>query len=702
MDKQYTLNANQADVDLCIKSTSPVEFFEAVIPNSDKKLRKVKFNAYNGGAVSLSNLFFPVVFELSTLKKSGSIPLLYVHNLEEPVGHATDIKVSKASIDGEGVISGSGKRAKEVLEASDNQFPWQLSVGIRGDKLIFYASDETFEANGQTFSGPKYLARDGLLREISFTPAGADDKTSAKFAASFYNGGYTMRFEEWLASLGYDPATMDANLKASLKKQFDEKAELQAKLDAALKNPVNDDETKKKEDEEKKKKELPSNSDMLASLRSDYTKEVERINSIKELDAQYNSPKDDKGGLILTAAINGNWTVEKAHLEMLKAARPANIGFGGSGGDSGHGETQPQVLEAALAQAGKLPDVDKMFPEKILEAAHKRYRSRIGLQEFLLEAAYMGGYRERSHRIHDGNLRDILKAAFSTHAIPGILANNGNKYLVAGFNTVDNSWRALATITSLPDFKETTGYRGVGSFTMEDIGPAGQIPHASMTEAEYGNRVKTVAKMFVTTREDIKNDDLGALTSVPRGLGRGGALKLVKTFWIEFLNNSGNFWHANNDNVSTGALSIAGLNALESVLMKQTDENSDYIMSELKVLAVPTELYATASDILTAQGLVGGTTTAPNRNRWQGRVSLVTSPYMSDPTISGNSASAYYGLVDPQDIPTIEVAFLDGVERPTIESTEADFNVLGFQWRGYFDFGIRKQEPRGSVRSTGV
>jgi len=47
------------------------------------------------------------------------------------------------------------------------------------------------------------------------------------------------------------------------------------------------------------------------------------------------------------------------------------------------------------------------------------------------------------------------------------------------------------------------------------------------------------------------------------------------------------------------------------------------------------------------------------------------------------------------------VAFLNGQESPTIETAEADFNVLGVQMRGYHDFGVALQDFRGGVKNKG-
>jgi hypothetical protein len=58
-------------------------------------------------------------------------------------------------------------------------------------------------------------------------------------------------------------------------------------------------------------------------------------------------------------------------------------------------------------------------------------------------------------------------------------------------------------------------------------------------------------------------------------------------------------------------------------------------------------------------------------------------------------------LADPGDLPLIEVAFLNGQESPTIETSEADFSVLGVQLRGFHDFGVSRQDTRAGVKSKG-
>jgi len=52
-------------------------------------------------------------------------------------------------------------------------------------------------------------------------------------------------------------------------------------------------------------------------------------------------------------------------------------------------------------------------------------------------------------------------------------------------------------------------------------------------------------------------------------------------------------------------------------------------------------------------------------------------------------------------VAALEIAYLRGRRVPVIESGETDFNTLGMQWRGYFDFGVAMQDHRAAVKSKG-
>ncbi|MEO0512975.1 MAG: hypothetical protein AAF108_08780, partial [Planctomycetota bacterium] len=88
-------------------------------------------------------------------------------------------------------------------------------------------------------------------------------------------------------------------------------------------------------------------------------------------------------------------------------------------------------------------------------------------------------------------------------------------------------------------------------------------------------------------------------------------------------------------------------------------------------------------------------------NPHQGKFRVEVSRYLSNAAYTGNSSKAWYLLAGAEDLPVIEVAFLNGQEAPTIETAEQSFNRLGIQMRGYHDFGVALQDPRGGVKAKG-
>jgi len=71
------------------------------------------------------------------------------------------------------------------------------------------------------------------------------------------------------------------------------------------------------------------------------------------------------------------------------------------------------MLEAACALTPRLDNVESAYSEQDLEAAAKRFRGGIGLQELLLEVAWVNGYTGRNFR----DSREVLRLAFAATAL---------------------------------------------------------------------------------------------------------------------------------------------------------------------------------------------------------------------------------------------------------------------------------------------
>jgi len=140
------------------------------------------------------------------------------------------------------------------------------------------------------------------------------------------------------------------------------------------------------------------------------------------------------------------------------------------------------------------------------------------------------------------------------------------------------------------------------------------------------------------------------------------------------------------------------------LFMNQTDPDGKPIGVMPKFLLVPTALSAVAAQLFASLELRDTTasTKFPVGNPHAGKFPVVVSRYLGNSSYTGFSITAWYLIADPNDLPVIETAFLNGQESPTIESSEADFNTLGIQMRGFHDFGVAKQDFRGGMKSKGA
>jgi hypothetical protein len=281
-----------------------------------------------------------------------------------------------------------------------------------------------------------------VLGEISFVDLGADGATSAAITAHQPSAGVSSMPDS-------APATPTTSEPA---------APVQAAEPTAAQTPEQTAQT----------------GATIAAMRAEAAAETERISAVRDL------AKDHPE--IAAKAIREGWTKEKTELEVLRASRP----------QAPAAHTRPNqdlsgdVLEAACLLAAKHPQTEKAFTDETLSAADKRYRGGIGLQELILEAAWANGYAGRNFR----DSREVLRAAFapsvtagwSSIDLGGILSNVANKFLLEGFFSVESTWRQIAAVAPVSDFKAITRYRLIGKDTYEKVAPGGELKHGTLGE----------------------------------------------------------------------------------------------------------------------------------------------------------------------------------------------------------------------------
>jgi len=634
----------------------------ASTPAEGVKPRNRRFTllAYTGGLMRIAGFSYPVVVDLSGLDLSrSSFPVFVGHQQDALLGQVDRVEVIGTDLVAGGEVIDVSPKAREAVEAHDRGFRWQASIGAAVAQREFVPEGRSVNVNGSSFAGPLIVARKSELGEMSFVFIGADRNTSASIAAE----GAAKEIEIMDKT---DNDNKDQGKEAA-------KVEARAATGTDAGGPA-----------------ATATTDPVPDIRAKALAETRRIESIRRVCA-------GKHGEIEAKAIQEGWDEGRTELEVLRAERPkapaAHIR------DS---TVDSDVLAAAVCLTGGLKAEESRFDERTLEAAGRRFRNGIGLQELILEAAWANGYSGRSFR---SDMEGALQAAFSTFRLPGILSNVANKFLLAGFESVENAWQRVAATRSVRDFKAVTSYRLTGAFEYDEVGPTGELKHGQVDEESFTNQAKTYGRMFSITRTDLINDDLGALTVLPRKIGRGGALKLNKVFWTAFLANS-SFFTTGHGNYAAGAetaLSIDGLTAAELLFLEQRDAEGSPLGVVPTVLLVPPALLVRGTQLMQATELRDTTanTKYATNNPHAGKFTVAQSAYLSNSTISGYSSKAWYLLADPNDLPVIEVAFLNGQQTPTVERADADFNVLGIQFRGYFDFGVALQDYRGGVKMKG-
>ncbi len=706
-----------------LMETVGVEWINAADEDGEAKPRRFSMNAYTGGPMQVSNYGPPVIIDLSGLKAKAPVPILRDHDLSRVIGHADEVVIGESSIKLAGVISGAGPDAVEVQASAGNGFPWKASVGARPDKLEFVGEGVATKVNGKTFTGPLYVARKSTLGETSFVAIGADRKATARVAASAaqYKEETDMDFEKWIEALGFDADELREDQKQHLQAKYDAEVKAAADLKEAA-------EIKAAESNDPKVIEAAAKPAVIEAPTFDLgavqLSHAQHETAIKATAADYRTkvPEADfdklydaaiKGGLeAMSTALKEKWAAPRLGAEYITAAaqfkadlmvaeRPKGPAIHSSSQD-----VSMPAIEAAFCQSAGLVDAEKHYKPEVLEAAD-RYRG-IGLQELLLTFAAQNGYSGRQ-RIGSDNLRDVIKAAFSTHTISTMLTTTGNKLLLDGFNLLPQSWRQVAEVRTVTDFKAVTLYRMNADLEYEEVGPGGLIKHGTLSQEDYSIQAKTYAKMLALTRQDIINDDLGAFNDLRNRLGMGAAIKLNDVFWTAWLAavDGAAFWTSDRGNRQAGAttaLGEVGLNKAVKLFRDAKGPDGNRLGLEPEILLSGSDLEATNRKLFTSMEVrdtKASTLTLVNNIHFN-RFKPIIVPELSDTALTGGSTTQWFLLANPAVLASAVMCFLNGVQSPTIETTDADFNTLGIQSRGFHDFGVTMSEYRASVLSVGV
>ena len=303
--------------------------------------------------------------------------------------------------------------------------------------------------------------------------------------------------------------------------------------------------------------------------------------------------------------------------------------------------------------------------------------------------------REGVANVHRMGEEELLRAALTgTSSLPGILSAAANKSMAKGYQAAQTTFEQFTTVGSNTDFKEATRYRLSEAGSLLEIKENGEFVQDELTEGSAKTKVLTYGRGFSFTRQMIVNDDLSALTRIPSlyaAQAKRGINRLVYKALAEakFTAKDGNL-------AATGAaLSLATIDEARQAMRKQKNLRGEEFLNIIpKYLIVPTKSEFLARQLLTS-------TSDPNATHYG-----ITNPLMgslqiiTDAELDALDTDAYYFLADQMLMDTIEVTYLNGNQRPVIESQVA-FDTLGIRYRIYMEYGVTVVDTKGIYKNAG-
>lgn len=439
----------------------------------------------------------------------------------------------------------------------------------------------------------------------------------------------------------------------------------------------------------------------LEALRQDLANS-RRVETIRAECAQHGLPQDQ-----IEKLIKDNATVELARgacLDHLRAARPQP---GAPSLNLLAPDLKREDIAAALVlRAGQRALAEKHFGAKVCEIAERHCRN-LTLMDATRQALSLANVDVRGL-----DTDETIRAGFSTGTLPYILGNAAHKFLLEGFGSQPATWRRIARIIAVADFKAQELLRMQDAGDLEEVPGEGEVPYSTRSEDREQLKARTYAKNFGVSRQDIINDDLGVFTDVPRLHGVRAAKRISKLTWAHVMSNPTMndgvaFFHSTHSNLNTShALAPDTLATAIKGFRNQTDRNGDPCDVGPAVLAVPSTLEELGrqlclSDIILPYGGTSGTTRKPVKNVWaDGSLACLVEPRLETAAYTGYATDAWYLFADPAELAAIVVGFLNGREEPVIERFDMGADRFGVVFRVAIDAGVRVAEYRAASKQT--
>jgi len=290
----------------------------------------------------------------------------------------------------------------------------------------------------------------------------------------------------------------------------------------------------------------------------------------------------------------------------------------------------------------------------------------------------------------------VQRALHTTSDFPELLANTAGRSLRQGYENTKRTFLPFARQITLPDFKEMKRVALSNVSSLVEVVEDGEYKRGTFGEGAERISLSTYGRVIGLSRQMIINDDMDALTRLPQKLGGTAARLENRMVYANLTANpvmedGVNLFAAGHKNLTDALLDVNGLGVNRAMMRVQTDPSGEDILNlESAFLVVPAALETQAAK-LQAQVTADK---ADNINPFSNSFQLIV-----DGQLDAHSTTNYYTIANPNEIDTIEYAYLEGQEGPRIESRDM-FNRDGMEIKIGHDFATAPIDFRGMTKST--
>ena len=577
------------------------------------------------------------------IPENKQIPLIDSHDrgtVKNILGSVRDFKIEDDKVVGRLYFSKSKDAQEALLKIREGHLD-SGSVGYRQEETVYIPEGESFVKNGKEYNGELYLTTKWALQEFSLVAIGADSGAKA-------------RNENVQVS---ERAARDAAEKILEEKSMPSEIKERAEGTVTTENPAKDG-----------IKEVTIRSAKISELCTKHgcaDKAAEFIRSGASVEQVQDAILDAIQARTVPLSTASRVEVGTEDIEKKRAAAVDGI-----------------LIRSGIKLANPAPgskDYSTLSFENI---------ARNCLRASNVDTSYMG--RE-----------EIMKRALSTSDFPNILANVANKSVMQGYQAGQQTYRIWAKTGMLADFK-TASRAALGDAPEMLLNESGEeVQQGVIGDRGESITLKTYARKLVITRQALINDDAGLFNRMFFAFGQRAANQIEAAAYGVLLDNEVladniNLFHSDHDNLEAGnAKGIVDSSKLSAAMAAIGNQKSDGGMA-LSVMG--RYILGGFENLVAASILCNSTTDAtassnadfnPFRN-----MGLV-------PVISGHIPGKMWFLV-ADNIDTVEVAFLNGKDTPTIEAIDNDGSVLGRTYLAYIDYAAKALDYRGMFCNTGA